>query len=227
MNPGAGVLVVMARYPLPGAVKSRLAARAGADAACALYRAFLADLAARFGAGPWQLVWAVTPADSDLAPFVGAGCRQIAQHGGDLGERMQRCFARLLNEGAARVVMIGADAPHVADGTVRAAFAALENHDGVLVPTRDGGYCLVGLRALHDIFSGIPMGTAAVFERTRARFEALGLRWRGLEPSFDVDELEDVVALRRLIAHGEVALPHTAAVLREWQAAGVLPSRHA
>jgi glycosyltransferase A (GT-A) superfamily protein (DUF2064 family) len=177
----------------------------------------------RFGAGPWELVWAVTPPGSDLTRFVGAGHRQIAQRGGDLGTRMRHCFARLLSDGAARVVMIGADAPHVADGAVRAAFAALEDHDGVLVPTRDGGYCLIGLRAPHDVFSGIRMGTAEVFARTRARFAALGLRWRALDASFDVDELADVVELRRLIDAGEVALPRAAAVLSEWEAAGLLP----
>ena len=165
----------------------------------------------------------MTPPDADLAPFVGAASWQIAQHGADLGERMQACFTQLLRAGAGRVVMIGADAPHVADGTVRAAFAALDDHDAVLVPTRDGGYCLVGLSAPHDIFSGIPMGTAAVFERTCARLAALGLRWRALEQGFDVDEFEDVVELARLVARGAVALPHTAAVLREWQAAGLLP----
>ncbi len=223
MSPAAGVLVVMAKYPAAGAVKTRLAARIGADVACALYRAFLADIAARFAAGPWQLVWAVTPAHEDLAPFVGAGSRQIAQHGADLGARMQACFVQLLGAGAGRVVMIGADAPHVAEGAVHAAFAALDEHEAVFVPSRDGGYCLVGLDAPHDIFSGVPMGTAAAFERTRARLAALGLRWRALTPSFDVDELADVAELARLLARGEVTLPHTAAVLREWRSAGLLP----
>jgi uncharacterized protein len=216
------VLVVMAKYPAPGAVKTRLAERLGAAAACALYRAFLADIAGRFAGAAWQLVWAVTPPEADLAPFVGTASRQIPQEGGDLGERMQRCFERLLGEGAARVVMIGADVPHVAEQVLEAAFAALDSHDAVLVPTRDGGYCLVGLRAPHEIFSGIPMGTGAVFARTRARLDALGLRWRAFEASFDVDEIADVAELARHIAGGGASLPHTAAVLSQWQAAGWL-----
>lgn len=222
MGRSADVLAVMARFPTPGAVKTRLAARVGAAPACALYRAFLVDLATRFDRGPWSLVWAVTPPDADLAPVVGACGEQIPQEGADLAERMQRCFAHLFDAGARRVVMIGADAPHVADSVLTAAFATLAAHDAVFVPTRDGGYCLVGLRAAHDVFSGVSMGTAAVFDQTRARLEALGLRWHELEPSFDVDEMEDVVDLARLIESGEVALPQTAAVLREWQSAGIL-----
>jgi rSAM/selenodomain-associated transferase 1 len=210
------VLVVMAKYPVPGTVKTRLAARVGAERACALYRAFLADIGARFSAGPWQLVWAVTPPDADLAPFVGAAGREIAQEGEELGERMRRCFARLFGEGARAVVMIGADAPHIGEDAVAAAFAALADHAAVMVPARDGGYCLLGLRAAHDVFSGIAMGTSSVFEQTRLRLDTLGLAWRALAPSFDVDELDDVVELSRLIAAGEVALPHTAAVLRAW-----------
>jgi uncharacterized protein len=222
MAHGADVLVVMARYPVPGAVKTRLAESVGADAACALYRAFLADIAARFGRGPWELIWAVTPAGADLAAVVGAESRQIAQHGADLGERMRGCFAQLLGAGAARVVMIGADAPHLAEQTVRAAFAALTQRDAVLLPTRDGGYCLVGLRHPHDIFSDIAMGSPTVFAATCARLGALGLSWSELEPSFDVDELADVAELARQIACGTVTLPKTAAVLRNWRRAGVL-----
>jgi glycosyltransferase A (GT-A) superfamily protein (DUF2064 family) len=119
--------------------------------------------------------------------------------------------------------MIGADVPHIGEDVIAAAFAALEDADAVLVPTRDGGYCLVGLRAPHDVFSDVPMGTAAVFARTCARLDALGLRWRALRESFDIDTLDDVGELHRLIARGDVELPHTASVLRAWQAAGWLP----
>jgi uncharacterized protein len=213
MAAAADVLVVMAKYPAAGAVKTRLASQLGNEVACALYGAFLADIGASFAGGPWQLLWAVTPPDADLSPFVGAGCVQIAQEGDELGERMRRCFARLLSAGAKRVVMIGADAPHLARAAVAASFSALGDHDAVLVPARDGGYCLVGLRAPHDIFSGIPMGTSVVFEKTRERLDRLGLRWRALPPSFDVDAVDDLIELSRLIASGEAELPHTAAAL--------------
>jgi hypothetical protein len=218
----ADVLVVMAKYPALGEVKTRLAERVGANAARALFAAFLADISARFARSPRRLVWAVTPAGADLTPFIGAGQTQIPQAGDGLAERMQRCFARLLRDGTERVVMIGADAPHIVDAAIDAAFAALDDHDAVFVPTRDGGYCLVGMRAAHDIFSGIAMGTSAVFEQTCARLDALGLRWRALETSFDVDEIGDVATLADLIDRDAVSLPRTRAVLLNWKTTGLL-----
>jgi glycosyltransferase A (GT-A) superfamily protein (DUF2064 family) len=165
----------------------------------------------------------VTPPGADLTPFIGPDQEQIAQEGADLGERMHRCFGSLIGGGARRVVMIGADVPHIADAAVSEAFAALDHHDAALVPTRDGGYALIGLSAMHDLFSGVPMGTATVFAQTEKRLSSLGLRSQVLGSTFDVDELDDVIDLMRLIAAGGAKLPHTAAVIREWQRRGVVP----
>jgi rSAM/selenodomain-associated transferase 1 len=206
------VLVVMARQPTPGAVKTRLAQAIGATAAAALYRAFLADIAATCTSPDWSLMWAVTPPDADLAPIVGVA-RQIAQRGDDLGARMHHVFADLFAGGAARVVMIGADAPHLGAARIAAAFAALERHDAVFIPTRDGGYCLVGLAAPQDLFHPITMGTTSVFAETLAQAARLGLRVARHAESFDIDMVSDLEALAGLLASGEVALPATAAAL--------------
>src|SRR5262245_44970671 len=103
----------MAKHPRPGAVKTRLAAAYGAGAACELYTAFLRDIAAKFDRR--GLVWAVDPPDANLRAVVGADAAVIGQHGEDLAERMRACFETLFVGGAARVVMIGADAPHLSD----------------------------------------------------------------------------------------------------------------
>jgi rSAM/selenodomain-associated transferase 1 len=209
----ADVLVIMARQPTPGAVKTRLAARIGKADACALYRAFLVDLAAALDGGPWQLTWAVTPDDADLRPIVGADAACVTQRGDGLGERMQHCFADLFAAGAVRVVMIGADVPHLGRAQVAAAFAALDAADVVLTPTRDGGYGLIGLGAAHDVFAGVAMGGAHVFAQTVRRIAALGLRPSIQPGTFDVDEWHDVLLLRRLLKDGAVSLPATAAAL--------------
>lgn len=215
------VLVVMARYPTPGAVKTRLAPVLGSDGACALYRAFLADIAAAWRAPGWRLVWAVTPAGADLRAVVGAGAEQIAQRGDTLAARMRHVFEDLFAAGAARVVMCGADVPHLGVDRLAAAFAALSRHDVVLAPTRDGGYCLIGLRAAHDVFTGIAMGGVTVCADTLARAAALGLSTTCQAPTFDVDEPDDVDALAALLATGDAALPATAAALHR------LPARDA
>lgn len=209
----ADVLVVMARHPTPGAVKTRLARAIGAERACALYRAFLADIAATCASDAWSIVWAVTPADADLRPIVGADARQVAQRGDGLAARMRNAFADLFAAGAARVVMIGADAPHLGAARIAAAFAALASADAVFAPTRDGGYCLVGLAEPVDLFSGIAMGTDVVFAETLAQVASLRLRAVQQEETFDVDRPEDLAALAALIAGGAVTLPATAAVL--------------
>ena len=219
------VVVVMAKAPIPGTVKTRLARSVGADRACDLYGAFLVDIAARLGCGPWQLVWAVTPPDSDLAAWLGAPCEHIAQRGDSLGERMAACFAELFAAGATRVMMVGADAPHVATEVIADGFASLATYDAVFVPTRDGGYCVVGMREPHDIFTAVLMGRADVFARTCEQLAARGLRWRALTSSFDIDELADVTDLAQLLDTGAVALPRSAAVLRSWRRTGLLPPR--
>jgi rSAM/selenodomain-associated transferase 1 len=138
----------------------------------------------------------------------------MGQRGAELGARMHDAFARLLAGGAERVIMIGADVPHLPSATIDAAFAALAVCDVVLTPTRDGGYCLIGMRRPRDVFSGIAMGTANVLADTLARAATLGLSTRVLDETFDVDELEDLRDLAALIAAGTVELPHTATVLR-------------
>jgi hypothetical protein len=203
----------MAKYPTPGRVKTRLAEAIGAAAACALYTAFLRDLAVRLGGGPWRLVWAVDPPGSDLSVILGGEGRCIDQRGADLGARMRHCFEELFAAGAGRVVMIGADAPHLSRQTVSAALTALDEHDVSIVPTRDGGYCLIGLRAAVDLFTGVAMGTAAVWAQTRERIARLGLCAAVLPETFDVDDAADLDELRRLMRSGTVALPNTAALL--------------
>lgn len=222
MHGSAEVLVVMAKYPVPGAVKTRLAKRVGDERACALYTAFLRDIAARFRGSPWELVWAVDPPGSDLRAVVGFAGSCIDQEGRGLGERIRRCFEALFAAGARRVVMIGSDVPHLPVAVIKAAFAALEHDDVALAPSDDGGYCLVGMRGSHDIFSAVEMSTPQVFSATQQRLQSLKLRAHVLTPSFDVDDMNDVVTLDRHLRTSETELAHTIAVLNEWREAGLL-----
>lgn len=213
MQLAGNVLVVMAKYPRAGEVKTRLAVHLGAEAAGELYAAFLLDIATRFEDDNHTLVWAVEPPGSDFASVVGAECLCMDQQGSGLAERMLDCFERLFQAGAERVVMIGGDVPHLPPRSVRAAFRALGDCDVALVPSADGGYCLVGLRRPVDIFTPITLSTAAVFQQTRALAGERGLRLRALEPCFDIDEPADLRRLATMIRSGAVDLPHTAATL--------------
>jgi len=204
----------MAKHPSPGAVKTRLVPALGADGACALYSAFVLDLAARLRALPHPVIWAYWPAHapfSDLLP----GTRCVPQRGADLGQRMAGAIADAFSEGPAPVLVIGADAPHLPVEWIAEAATALEGGaDVVLGPATDGGYYLIGLRRpAPGLFTGIPWSTPGVLAATRERADALGLRQHLLPPCFDVDGPEDLALLAAVLARGEVHLPHTARLL--------------
>jgi rSAM/selenodomain-associated transferase 1 len=196
-------LVVIAKEPVPGAVKTRLAPSLGADGAARAAAAMLADtlaVMAQVDAEPW-VCFAPPGAHARMARLA-PGCRLLAQVEGDLGDRLAACFAALLDGGAERVVIAAADTPHVPRATYQAAFALLDQADVVLGPTVDGGYYLVGAKtALPELFVGVPMGTDAVLQMTIQRAVQRGLRVATLPMLRDLDRLED---LRAALAAGEL-----------------------
>jgi uncharacterized protein len=214
-RPGAETrVVVMARHPIPGRVKTRLAVAIGAAAAAALQRAFILDLADRLADVPYPVSWVYEPADAPFAALLPAArCRP--QHGGDLGARMAEAIRAELADGAASVLVIGTDSPHLPLGYLDGAAAALSaGSDVVLGPAEDGGYYLIGVRAEEAVlFTGIAWGTPTVLATTEARAQARGLRTGRLPPLFDVDVPQDLRRLRSVLAAGVVHLPRTAALL--------------
>lgn len=208
-------LAIMARYPVVGEVKTRLAPAIGFAPACDLYRAFLCDLDARFAGGPRPLVWMFHPPDAAFAALIPSGARCLPQEGGNLGERMHACFRRLVSAVEDGVIMIGADVPHVRDDWLDEAEHALDDVDVVLGPSLDGGYYLIAMKVAHDVFSGIEMGTATVLEHTLAKAAAANLKVHLLPPTFDVDDVDDLARLRSLLHDEEWRrrLPASAALL--------------
>lgn len=204
----------MARYPVPGRVKTRLATALGAERACTLYRAFVLDLADRLATLPYRVTWAYTPAGAPFAALVpGARCR--AQRGGDLGARMTAAVASAFAGGPGPVLVLGADVPHVPAAYLAEAAAALHGRaDVVLGPAEDGGYYLIGFAAPRpELLRGVSWGTAGVLAATQARAARCGLRVHCLGAGFDVDEPADLERLAAAVERGEVLLPRTASLL--------------
>lgn len=199
----------MARYPEEGAVKTRLSRDLGSKATLDLYRAFLADLVGKFGRGPRPLIWYYLPESSPFPELFADPVVCRPQCGSSLQERMDRIFRDLFAEGCRKVVVIGADVPHIPVEAVDRAFSLLEGADVVLRPSLDGGYHLVGLTAPRDLFSDIPMGTDRVFDETVERARSMGLAVRCLEPSFDVDTIDDLERLRDFLVTEDDPLPRT------------------
>lgn len=200
-------LVIGAKEPVPGMVKTRLGRTIGDARAATLYRAFLADLGARFGlmAHGYDLLWAVTPATADWPALVGAADGYFVQQGPDWTERQRHIFATTAARGYDQTVLIASDSPQLPARTVATAFAALEMHAAVLAPTFDGGYSLIGQRAGTDILGTVRMSTTTVFDDLCANACAYGVSLHALAPTWDVDEASD---LRYLAAY--LAGPHDA-----------------
>lgn len=234
-RPGAHpALGLMAKWPAPGRVKTRLAPPLSPAGAALLYAAFVSDLArvlAPIGAEKYILV-AGSPPDLDLerpdAPAALAAALPAGwppwpawpvrvQRGPDLGERLRAAFDDL---GVARrpVVLLGADHPDLPGEEVSAALQALAGADLVLGPTVDGGYYLIGLaRPVPEILTGMPWSSPDLLRATLDRARDLGLRTAATRPWYDVDRPADLAFLEqhlRLMAlAGAERLPATAAVL--------------
>ena len=202
-GPAACAIAVLARAPVPGAAKTRLVPRLGADGAAELQRRLtLHILATATAAAPGQAALFCAP-DRHHAFFGECQARfGIPLHdqcAGDLGARMMQAFASLL-PGHDRVLLVGTDCPALTTAHLVRAATLLDDHDAVVWPAEDGGYVLIGLRRLApELFAGIDWGTAQVMAQTRARLRRLGWRWAEAEALWDVDLPQD---LARLLAAG-------------------------
>lgn len=207
------VVCVFAKPPLPGRVKTRLAAAIGEQRAADLARAFVRDTWATLQAIPWaRAVLATT--DPGTAQALGLDAEEWLQGGGDLGERVERVLARAIDENGPPAIGIGADTPGLPQRLLERARRALAHADAVLGPARDGGFYMIGLRRCPPgLLGGLPWSRANTFARSLARLRQRGLKTRVLPRWFDVDTLSDLDLLRTLIDRGKIDAPETARAL--------------
>lgn len=196
-------IIVFAKAPVPGQVKTRLAVTLGKLGAARLYQQLLTSTLHRLTharLAPVELWCAPTP---QYGFFI--ACRRTydvrlrRQQGRDLGERMAHGLATVLREGSAFAVIVGSDCPSLDARYLRQGLTALRaGQDAVLGPTEDGGYMLIGLRHLYPtLFRGIHWGGSTVLAATRRRLQRKGLNWTELPLGWDVDRPADLRRLRR------------------------------
>lgn len=193
-------LLIFARHPELGQVKTRLAQTIGPAEALRVYQQLLVRTrAAADGLMAHKTLWlAGTPPAGESAFADWAGYAQQPQPPGDLGLRMHHAFAAAFGAGATAAVIIGTDCPELTTDRLQEAFRQLADHDAVLGPALDGGYYLLGLRTLvPDFFVNKPWSTDAVLAETLADARRLGLRVAQLPALSDVDTAADLVAWRR------------------------------
>lgn len=197
-----GRILLFAKAPVPGRVKSRLRPARGAHGACHVYQELFRhtlSTACASGTAPLEL-WC---SPGRAHPWLWARAREAAaplrvQPPGDLGQRMHGGLSAALQE-APYALIIGADCAGLTPEHLRCAFAHLAGGlEAVFCPADDGGYLLVGLRRpVWGLFRNIPWGTSRVMQATRQRARLLGVHWAELEPAPDVDRPEDLKAFRR------------------------------
>lgn len=198
-SPEPVAIAILAKAPLPGLAKTRLAPALGADGAAALQARLIeraVETARGADVGPITL-WAAPDQDHPAFQTLAAlfGVTLARQPDGDLGVRMLAALAAA--PGAA--IVIGTDCPALQPAHLRAAAEALAGGvDAVVVPVEDGGYALIGMREPQPgLFADMPWSTAGVMAETRRRLTHLSLSWREPARLWDVDLPEDVERLKR------------------------------
>jgi uncharacterized protein len=196
-------IAVLAKAPLPGFAKTRLIPALGAGGAALLQARLVQRAVASACAalvGPVTL-WATPDETHPLFQAIGAhfGVALARQGDGDLGARMLAAIAAA-NTSA---LVIGTDCPALTSEHLRAAAGILRSAaDAVIIPTEDGGYSLIGMRApAPALFSDMRWSSPAVMDETRRRLRELGLTWQEPATLWDVDLPEDLERLREIGLH--------------------------
>jgi rSAM/selenodomain-associated transferase 1 len=188
-------LVVMAKMPMAGRVKTRLARDVGTAAATRFVRTATASLLHRIGRNvPWKITLSITLRSDVAARIWPRGFARADQGGGDLGARMQRI---MLQRAPGPVVIMGTDVPDIAPDHIHQAFRLLGRHDAVLGPAADGGYWLVGLRRRPRIlrpFGGVRWSGPHALSDTLAGLSGASVGF--LETLSDVDSGADLARCR-------------------------------
>lgn len=193
-------IILFAKAPQPGQVKTRLIPMLGKTGAAILHRSLLwqtLTTASSSGCGPVRLWCSPSPEH----PFFRRCARKFKvtlhqQCDGDFGARMAHAFATTLARAPCALV-IGADSPSLGPSDLRQAANALQQGtDAVIGPAVDGGYVLLGLRRFApELFRDIDWGSSQVLHQTRTRLRSLGWRWHELPERWDIDRPEDILRL--------------------------------
>lgn len=212
-------LVIMAKAPRPGTVKTRLNQSFPSPAVAALYRCLLEDTVTLAKSLTGVEVAVMCPASDshELARFLGNSVRVVAQRGEGLAGGLVSVFAHFTADGRQRVIAFNSDSPHLSPSILDVAFQTLATCDLVLGPTHDGGYYLVGAKASHPtLFENDGLGTSSALEQLLVRAQALELSSSLTETFYDIDVADDLIRLAPELALAPARAPRTAAWLAEW-----------
>jgi hypothetical protein len=216
------VLVVMAKAPRPGAVKTRLAPNLSPEAVTGFYRCLLDDTLAlaRSLDDVEVAIMCPEPDVNELARLAGEEVSVVAQEGEGLAAGLTSVFAHFAEGRQRRTIAFNSDSPHLPRSVLEDAFETLAAYDLVVGPTHDGGYYLIGAKASHPaLFASDGMGTSSALERLLSRARALELSVGFSDPFYDIDVADDLTRLAAELCLAPTRAPRTAQWLKEWELA--------
>lgn len=198
------VILIFAKAPISGYVKTRLIPHIGESAAAETYRFLLYRLVNELTTEKfantefWCMPDIGHPDFTHIQSIL--NCSLYNQVGDDLGQRMSHAVDKAF-QCYRYVILIGIDCPNLStDYLKQALFLLKEGSDAVVGPAEDGGYVLLGLtKTVACLFERIPWGTHEVLEMTRSCFQMNGWKWHELPKMWDVDRPEDLAKLEKLL----------------------------
>jgi uncharacterized protein len=227
-SPGSDpVLVIMAKAPRLGTVKTRLTPSLSPEAVTAFYCCLLDDtLALARSLGQVEVAIMCPHSDvNELARLAGKEVSVVAQKGEGLAAGLTSVFAHFAGDHQRRVIAFNSDSPHLPRSVLEDAFETLNAHDIVIGPTHDGGYYLVGAKASHPaFFASDGMGTSSALERLLSHARALELSVGFAAPFYDIDVVDDLTRLADELRLAPARAPRTAAWLKQWELAAARSS---
>ena len=214
------VLVIMAKAPRPGQVKTRLAPSLSPAAVTGFYCCLLDDtLALARSLGDVEVALMCPESDvTELAQLAGNKVSVVAQKGEGLAAGLTSVFVQFAQRQQRRPIAFNSDSPHLPRSVLEDAFETLATHDVVVGPTHDGGYYLVGAKASHPtLFARDGMGTRSALDRLLSRARTLELSVGFAAPFYDIDVADDLTRLAEELRLAPARAPRTAAWLKEWE----------
>lgn len=212
-------LILFARFPVAGKVKTRLVPRLGAEGAAALHRRLMlrtlrtAKAACRVAGADLEICYDDGD-ESAMQHWLGDGWNFRQQGEGDLGQRMARAFNDGFHEGFSSTMIIGSDCPLLTADVIAAGFERLSAAPVVFGPANDGGYYLVGLsRPVPELFYGIAWGTETVLAESLRALERNSTKPALLTPLSDLDRPEDLAVWQRMAETEEGDLNRVAVII--------------
>jgi hypothetical protein len=219
------VLVIMAKAPRAGAVKTRLASSLSPEAVTDFYRCLLEDTLALARSLDNVRVAIMCP-DSDVSELTrlasseasGSEVSVVAQTGAGLAAGLTSVFAHFAENRGQHTIAFNSDSPHLPSSVLEDAFETLTEHDVVVGPTHDGGYYLVGAKASYPtLFANDGMGTSSALERLVSRVRSLELSVGFADRFYDIDVADDLTRLAEELRLAPERAPRTAQWLKEWE----------